>query len=213
MNKRKRKSDSNDQAPLLSMLEKSFAEALLKVAREELEKGLKDRAEIEAAIADSIDPATLDFLSKQVLQDLLANAPAMLQERRKDGQEFEVRNFNRWQEAFDALETMTEIAGEVGEACDREGRALAQSESNYRFEALSQLFPRALLVTREIIHLLNGGFPDAALSRWRSLHELTVTAMFISRNDGVIALRYLASFDFHAKRAAKQYNQHAQRLT
>lgn len=211
MNNRKQESAINNRGPLLSMLEEAFTEALLHVARDELEKGLNDPAEIEAAIADSIEPATLDFLSEQALEGLLANAPAMLQERRMDEQGFEERNFKRWQKAFDALETMTEIAEEVGEACDKEGRALAQSENDYRFEALSQLFPRALLVTREVIHLLKGGFPDAALSRWRSLHELTVTAMFISQNDGAIALRYLASFDFQAKRAAKQYNQHAQR--
>ena len=153
----------------------------------------------------------LDLLPKLVLESLLANAPAMLQDRREEERGFEERNFKRWQKAFDTLETMTEIAGEVGEACDKEGRAQAQSESDYRFEALSQLFPRALLVTREIIHLLKGGFPDAALSRWRSLHELTVTAMFIGRNDRAIALRYLASFDFQAKRAAKYFNLHAER--
>lgn len=211
MNKRKRKSEMKDNEPLLSLLENSFAETLLGIARGELEKGLRDPAEIEAAIADSVEPAMLDLLPKQVLERLLANAPAMLRERREEDQGFEERNFKRWQKAFDALETMAEIAGEVGEACDKEGRAQALSENDYRFEALSQLFPRALLVTREIVHLLKGGFPDAALSRWRSLHELSVTAMFISQNDGTIALRYLASFDFQAKRAARQFNQHAER--
>lgn len=211
MNNRRQKPDANDQAPLLSMLEESFFETLHAVLRDEIEKGQKDPAEIEAAIAGSVDSAMLDSLAKQSLEALLANAPAMLQERRKEDLGFEERNFKRWRTAFDALETMMEIATEVGEACDKEGRAVAQAENDYRFEALSQLFPRALLVTREIIHLLKGGFPDAALSRWRSLHELTVTAMFIGQNDDTVALRYLAGFDFQAKRAAKQYNQHAQR--
>lgn len=193
------------------MLDRSFSETLLLAAREKLAEGQVDPAQFEAAIADSIEPIMLDLLPNQLLEGLLANAPAMLEERRQEDQGFEERNFKRWQKAFDALETMTEIAGEVGEACDKEGRAQAQAENDYRFEALSQLFPRALLVTREIVHLLKGGFPDAALSRWRSLHELTVTAMFIGRNDEAIALRYLASFDFQAKRAAKQYNKHSQR--
>jgi len=193
------------------MLANSLTETMLDLAREELEKGSKDPAQIEAALSDSVGPAILDLLPKQVLEGLLASAPAMLDERRKEDQSFEERNIGRWQKAFDAIETMVEIAGEVGEACDKEERALAQSEDDYRFEAMSQLFPRALLVTREIIHLLKGGFPDAALSRWRSLHELTVTAMFIGLNDKNIALRYLASFDFQARRAARQYNKHAQR--
>ncbi|WP_332852676.1 DUF5677 domain-containing protein [Duganella sp. S19_KUP01_CR8] len=201
----------NDEGPLLRRLEKSFFEHLRGIAHAELEKGEKDFDSIEAEIMESIQPAMLDLLPEQVLQSLMSRAPHMLRERRVSDRGFERRNFKRWRRPFDALETMVAIAEEVGEACDIEGRELAETESDYRFIALCQLFPRAILVTREIIHLLKGGFPDAALSRWRSLHELTVTAMFISENDGTIALRYLASFDFQAKRAARQYNLHATR--
>ncbi|EEF26002.1 conserved hypothetical protein, partial [Ricinus communis] len=200
-----------DEDPLLVKLEKSFLEQLLITARTQLEKGEKGFDQVEAEIMESVTTAMHDLLPDQILHSLLSKAPSMLREHRAADRGFERRNFKRWRSAFDAIETMVQIAQEVGEACDVEGRELAMAESDYRFEALSQLFPRAILVAREIIHLLKGGFPDGALSRWRSLHELTVTAMFIRENDKAIALRYLATFDFQARRAAKQYNLYAER--
>lgn len=186
-------------------------EMLQSTARSELEKGQKSLDAIEAEIFGCIEPAMLQHLSEQVLKSLMSHAPNMLREHRVADRGFERRNFKRWREPFDALETMVAIAEEIGEACDIEGRDLAKAEGDYQFEALSKLFPRAILVVREIVHLLKGGFPDAALSRWRSLHELTVTAIFIAQCEKIVALRYLANFDFQARRAAKQYNFYAER--
>jgi hypothetical protein len=49
------------------------------------------------------------------------------------------------------------------------------------------------------------------LSRWRSLHEIVVTAVFLKNSDQHVSHRYLASFPFAALRAAKQLNEHAER--
>lgn len=73
------------------------------------------------------------------------------------------------------------------------------------------LHARALLVAREVLCLLYGGFPDGALSRWRTLHELTVVALFLREHDGELSHRYLASFHFNALRAARQLNEFAGR--
>jgi hypothetical protein len=199
------------RTPLLSSLEESLSERLLAVARAELEKGRTDVDAIEDEVFGTMEPAMLESLPAQLLKMFAEKAPQMLTERRTADRGFERRNFKRWQKTFDVLEIMLSIAEEVGEACGIEEWESAQAEGDYRFEALSQLFPRAILIVREIICLLKGGYPDAALSRWRSLHELTVTAIFISQNENVIALRYLANFDFQAYRAAKQYNVYAAR--
>jgi len=165
----------------------------------------------EADVEGAVDPAILDHLSDEFLKAFLDRAPHMLCEHRVADRGFERRNFKRWRQAFDLLETMLSIAEELGEACDMEGRELAVANNDYRFEALSQIFPKAILVGRELVHLLKGGFPDAALSRWRSLHELTVTAIFLSANNDMISLRYLAHFDFQARAAARQHNKYAKR--
>ena len=66
-------------------------------------------------------------------------------------------------------------------------------------------------MTREIICLLQGGFPDGALSRWRTLHEHATIATFILHHDGEIAHRYLASRFFASHRAGTQLAQYAER--
>jgi hypothetical protein len=150
-------------------------------------------------------------LAATILKDLRHDARNIIGERRSELADFEKRTFHRWKTAFDLFEIMISMAEELGQLNDVELRAQAQKKQDYKFEALSQLHPRALLVSREILCLLKGGFPDGALARWRSLHELTVTAMFIAKHDQSIALNYLASFSFRSLRAARQYNEHAER--
>lgn len=46
-------------------------------------------------------------------------------------------------------------------------------------------------MSEEILHLLKGGFPDAAFARWRSLYEIAVTATFIGLRGEACAEAYL----------------------
>jgi hypothetical protein len=145
------------------------------------------------------------------LPALKRNAAKMLRDRRKQIAGFEKRNFARWREAFDRFEMLVVMVEEIGQEQDLLLRPEAIARQDYKFEALAHLLPRAVLVAREMLCLLKGGYPDSALARWRSLYELSVLGQFIFENDVDIALRYLASFDFRALRAAREYNDHAER--
>src|SRR5690606_25692448 len=93
----------------------------------------------------------------------------------------------------------------------KEVQAEGGEDNDEVMAALAHLFPRALLVTQEIICLMRGGYPDGALARWRSLHEITVTAMYIAKVGKDAAIAYLLSFHFSARRAAYQMNQRTER--
>lgn len=162
----------------LTELEEGFYKALL----EQFEKGDPDRDQIIKAIEPAYTMARSETAA-MILKTLRRDAPKMLHERRKEITGFEKRNFRRWRKAFDLFEMMIVMAGELGEHNDIALRPQAQKNLDYKFEALAQLQPRAVLVSREILCLLKGGFPDGALARWRSLHELTVTAIFIAKQD------------------------------
>ena len=58
--------------------------------------------------------------------------------------------------------------------------------------ALDRLVSRACKIVGEIILLIRSGYADGALARWRSLHEVCVIAMFISRRSDRCAEMYLA---------------------
>lgn len=97
------------------------------------------------------------------------------------------------------------ISEEVGGKFNRFERPAAVMAKDYQFEAFVSLHARSLLIAREILCLLYGG--SGAFSRRRSLHELTVTALFLNE----ISHRYLARFPFACLRAAEQLNDHAVR--
>ena len=190
---------------LLTELERLFLDVLHEAAGSDAVADEQQLAELVEAERSS----TRTKLVATILKGLRRRAPKMLRERRLRVAGFEKRNFRRWRKPFDQLEMLIVMAEELGECNDVSLRKQAQEEQDYKFEALSKLHPRAVLVSREILCLLKGGFPDGALARWRSLHELAVTALFIGKHEQSIALRYLASFGFRSLHAAKELNEHA----
>lgn len=169
-----------------------------------------DQEALDRVTEDVIQESRIEW-SNSLLESLKRRAPKMLEERRGLSRAFEKRCFKRWEPVLDLLEMMIVIVHEVSEETDKQYRPIAQEQDDVTFEALSQLQPRAILKAREIMCLLKSGFPDGALATWRSLHELAVTAHFISKHGNEIAYRYLASFYFAAKAAAISHNEKADR--
>src|SRR5437870_8332031 len=64
---------------------------------------------------------------------------------------------------------------------------------------------RACQVTDEIITLLENGFADGAMARWRTLHEIAVVTSLISQHGIELAERYVAYQAVEAKRALDMY--------
>lgn len=130
---------------------------------------------------------------------------------RSDKSSFQTKNFARWKPAFDHIEMIWEISRELGENHGKDIQYRDDEDNNTVMAALGNIFPKSLLIVQEIICLLKGGFPDGALTRWRSLHELSVTAKYIAIQGEEAAEQYLLSFHFSARRAAIQMNKHSER--
>jgi hypothetical protein len=177
----------------------------------------------QALAADGLTEAQAQALPAQILQsfvpevaafmlkELKKKAPGKLCEQKESDAGFERRNYRRWKKPLDLLELLWIISEEVGGKFNQIERPAAVAAKDYQFEALVSLHARSLLIAREILCLLYGGYPDGALSRWRSLHELTVTAVFLKTQDQEVSHRYLAGFQFASLRAATQLNEHAER--
>lgn len=58
-------------------------------------------------------------------------------------------------------------------------------------ECMLRLHARACQIAGEVEALLRAGFADGALSRWRTLHEVTVIAMFLNDHGEDVSQRYL----------------------
>jgi hypothetical protein len=115
---------------------------------------------------------------------------AMLREHRSLSEEFVARNISRWAEAFDLLETFLVICTESGEEFNSSYRPQAVSEADLVFDLVVRHHARACHIANEILCLLKNGFADAAHARWRALHEVAATAMFIAKHGKECAERF-----------------------
>lgn len=85
-------------------------------------------------------------------------------------------------------------------------------EDNYSYEALLRLHARGVQVARETSELIKRGYANGALSRWRSLHELSVTAKFIQENGEEVAERFIVYNDLKSYYDAKVYHSYQEDL-
>lgn len=191
-----------DDANILRILENSIA-ASLDIEEMSEEDAIEKVSELFELVRADCKKSSIESYRESSAEKL-----AII---RDDIRGFGERNFARWEPAFDHLEMMWEIAQELGEAHGKDVQQRDDEDNNATMAALAHIFPKSLLVVQEIICLLKGGFPDGALTRWRSLHELSVTAMYIAQQGENVAIQYLLSFHFSARRAVHQMNDHSER--
>ena len=140
-----------------------------------------------------------------LLDDLRGHLPAMLRDHNKSDAGFRRRSYNRWKAGFDKLKMFIVMSEEFGSTFNDRNRSRAVFEKNYKFETTVALHARSVRVSNEILALLREGYPDGALSRWRTLHELAVVATFLTGNDKEVSKRFIAHRGIASAKALKQY--------
>ena len=139
------------------------------------------------------------------LERLFERLPEMLLDHRKHDAGFRRRCYKRWKDGLDQLKMFIVMSEEYGSTMNERERPRAVQEQNYTFEATVALHARAVRVANEILALLREGFPDGALSRWRTLHEIAVVATFLAQNDPEVSKRFIAHRGIVSAKALKQY--------
>ena len=126
--------------------------------------------------------------------------------------EFRKNLENRWGEPIGKLRMLLSISREwCQEVYVREMRLKTDNKTHLR-DVLIRLLVRACQVTDEIICLLENGFADGAMARWRTLHEIGVVAAVISQHGEGIVERYVAHQAVESKRAMDKYMECCERL-
>jgi hypothetical protein len=182
-------------------------ESALKNIFNELTTDLEDYSNNFFEELPSIVMESTDKLSKEILNDLKKDSKRMLKERAADYFSFEANLYSVYSEAFDLLEMLIAISLEAGESFNNDLRKESSSNNDYVFEVLTRLHARACQIAYEILILLKSGLADGAHARWRSLHEISVTAFFISTYGNDIAERYLLHDEIESYKAAKIYQE------
>jgi hypothetical protein len=200
--------------------------------KRKLNRHLFDTTELQKAFEQELEAATngqtlsseaLDGIVKRVItgfktdfsEELFSNlekrTPSMVTEYRKLENGFTKRNQRRWNEGFSSLRSLIVASGEFAEATRNDITQDAHWQASFKLNALSTIHARCLRIANEIICLMENGYADAALARWRTLHELAVVSTFIFKNDEAIAERYIYSKFCKSYKAARNFNKHHER--
>ena len=169
----------------------------------------------EAAIESQIDafiesiPDILETVRPTIAEQLKENLEKLWKnESRIQSHEikgFRNRLYNEWRVPIEKLKMLLAIAIENGASVNKTLRESPGKNKEALIEALTRSHARACQIANEVIHLIEGGFADGALARWRSLHEAVVVAMFISRHGEMMAARYLDHEVVESMRGLKEY--------
>lgn len=171
---------------------------------EELDRNTKEfvRKELPRILAES----ALDG-GKRITKALKRNWPEQHAWQREADVGFRARLEIRWGKALDLLRMLLTISQEIGgEALQRARRSRAR-KNLHRTDVIIRLHARACQVAAEITTLLENGFADGAMARWRTLYEIGIVVALISVNDDELAERYLAHEIIESKKAMDLYCQ------
>ena len=146
-----------------------------------------------------------DKMAKSMLKDLKSRWPDEQALQQVDLAGFRERMEYRWGKPLAELRMLLTMSREwCGNITARESSKTDINNPRTR-KVLYQLIARAFQVTEEIICLLENGFADGAMARWRTLHELAVVATVLQRYGDDLSKRYLDHQHVESKRAMDKY--------
>lgn len=129
--------------------------------------------------------------SKDLLNSLKANWPTIHADDQQRTDAFEARLEARWGESFDHVRLLRYVSFEEGQARSRRlGRSRAKSQKALP-HLLLRLHARAIQTAGEILALMEAGYADGAMARWRTLHEVTVVALLLAEGGEDLAVRFI----------------------
>jgi len=123
---------------------------------------------------------------------LKRNWPAQYAWEQEQHSGFRERLEQRWGKALRALRMLVTISRDIGGEFRAKLAAATAHHDRLRNGVLLRLHARATQVTDEIVVLLENGYADGALARWRTLHEIEVVATLIAEHGDPLAERYVA---------------------
>lgn len=170
---------------------------VLEAEMEEMTEELPDRV---ISFVTAVSPNIGHHIKKQYRKELRRDRRQILG--------FRSRLYRTWRDGLHLLDLIVELATRIGQEAG--SRALEGHDSTEVLPSvLIRLHGRGIRVCREILVLLEAGYPEAAMTRWRALHELTVIALLIREHGEQCAVDYVEHDVVQEFKVAKRYQEAA----
>ncbi|MBE6173206.1 MAG: hypothetical protein E7153_10250 [Enterococcus faecium] len=167
-------------------MEDSLFKQIEKAIEEKEKTGVKlEQEKIDEMVEKMYSPEMINQFSDPLYESLINQAPTMYEEHRLEQQEFEARLQMKWLDAFYGLKSVITISEEIGTGLIDEFLENSKKDDGTSFVPLEydiafKLHGKSVVVSKEILTLLQSGYSDAAISRWRTLHEISVILSLIT---------------------------------
>src|SRR5665647_2086754 len=167
----------------------------------------EDIADAEGMISRLLDsiPDIIENTSTDIAKSLLKTLKHKWAEehslQEEDRNIFRMNLEKRWGKALGMLRMLLTISRELGSEIAK----LRPPDESLLNNVLLRLHIRACQVTAEIITLLENGYADGAMARWRTLHEIGIVMILINEHGEQLAERYIAHSAVEAKSSKDQY--------
>jgi Family of unknown function (DUF5677) len=165
-------------------------------------RALSDR--IHTAMPGAIE-GVVNKSADILLRSIRKQWPAIKAEHDQDREAFLETIQLIWGDPLDKLDMLIATAESVGGQAIAVARASRSRKRVAVTAALERLHIRGIQVANEVLALLREGFADAAFSRWRTLHEISVVAIVLGDHGEELAIRYLDHDLVEAQRGAEVY--------
>jgi hypothetical protein len=97
-----------------------------------------------------------------------------------------------YKDALDSIDPFVEFNAWIGQTFYSKYRKLYNNYNDHlKIDTLIEIHCRACQIAAEIRLLVRNGYADGAMARWRSLHELCITFLFLYDNDHEVLQMYL----------------------
>lgn len=171
-----------------------------------------DGREIEESFSKVVEA-----LPKALLEGLKAGAGEIFESlcerwevedltQRNELEGFRERLEQRWRDGLAFLRMLLTCCREIGRNTSVRHAKSKSQKHKFRRWVLVRLHTRACQITDEIICLLQNGFADGAMARWRTLYEISVVGILIAEGDEELAERYMLHDVVEVKRQADTFD-------
>ncbi len=170
----------------------------------------EDLAKLDEELAGLFErvPSAIQGLLDEVPPDLMRQIKLSykkdIKADEKDLKKLRSQLYRRWAPAFNSLSLMIELSTRVGTegwpAVMRDGTA-----GSALSDVLFRLHGQGIRIGKEVLTLLRAGYADAAIARWRTLHETAVVGAFIVEFGEECANQFLAHQVVGEYKAAVRY--------
>lgn len=171
----------------------------------------EDTARFEAALKELLERLpdlvadVTESMAKSTLRTVKANwtDQSIVETAYYDG--FKANIEARWGGALTPLRMLQALCHEVGEEIAARNARSKVKQRHVLRAVLSRLHARSCQIVGEILALLEGGYADGAMARWRTLYEINVVATVLVDGGEPLARRYLEHDVVESKLAADEY--------